>query len=282
MDTDVDRANARFRKWMCGLLAQAAEQFSLTLVGDPTFGWRDRSIGVRVRGVEGERWLRVVTSHSMWANGEFWTGNLDASTILGVPKPRVLQVHEWTEESRSIRAELMTLVPSHVCSPTQELRDELDLPDEWWDGVRHTLDVLAAHHTERVAATQEGITRRLLAFFGEEIDPTITAWCTAHGDLQWANLTAPELYLLDWEGWGVAPAGYDAATLYCYSLLAPRTARRVYETFADVLETPNGIRAQLHVIGRLLLRVNGGDYPDLANPLHRHARRLLHAHGRRC
>ena len=275
MDTDIDRANVRFREWMRTLLAQAAEHFSLTLLSDPTFGWRDRSIGSRVRGFDGERWLRVVTSHSMWANGEFWTGNLDASAIHGVLKPRVLQVHEWAEEPRNIRAELMTLVPGRTCSDTQELREEIYLPDEWWTSLRHTLDLLTTHPTERVGATQEGISRRLLAFFGDTIDPTVTTWNTAHGDLQWANLTAPALYLLDWEGWGTAPAGYDAATLYCYSLLAPNTARRVYETFADILDTPDGTHAQLHVIGRLLLRVNGGDYPDLANPLHQHAQRLL-------
>jgi hypothetical protein len=279
MDTDIDQANARFRGWMRELLVQAAEHFSLVLLGDPTFGWRDRSIGSRVRDVDGDRWLRVVTSHSMWANGEFWTGNLDASAIYGVPKPRVLQVHEWTEQTRSIRAELMTFIPARVCSDTQELRDELDLADEWWTSLRHALDVLAAHQTERVGATQEGISRRLLAFFGDRIDPTVTTWNTAHGDLQWANLTAPAAYLLDWEGWGIAPAGYDAATLYCYSLLTPDTARRVYETFADILDTPDGTRAQLHVIGRLLLRVDGGDYPDLANPLHQHAQRLLREHG---
>ena len=141
---------------MRALLTQAANYFSLTLLGDPTFGWHDRSIGSRVQGGDGERWLRVVTSHSIWA-----------------------------------------------------------------------------------------------------------------------NLTAPALYLLDWEGWGSAPADYDAATLYCCSPLAPNAARRVYETFADILDTPDGARVQLHVIGRLLLRVNGGDYPDLANPLHRHAQHLI-------
>jgi hypothetical protein len=198
MDTGIDQANARFRGWMRELLAQAAEHFSLILLGDPTFGWRDRSIGSRVRDVDGEHWLRVATSHSMWANGEFWTGNLDASAIHGVPKPRVLRVHEWTEQTRSIRAELMTLVPGRICSNTQELRNELDLADEWWTSLRHALDVLAAHPTERSGATQEGISRRLLAFFGNKIDPAVTTWNTAHGDLQWANLTAPAAYLLDW------------------------------------------------------------------------------------
>ena len=114
MDTDVDQANARFRGWMRELLVQAAEHFSLTLLGDPTFGWRDRSIGSQARNIDGDRWLRVDTSHNTWANGEFWTGNLDAAAIHGVPKPCVLQVHEWTEEARSIQAELMTLGSAQI------------------------------------------------------------------------------------------------------------------------------------------------------------------------
>ncbi|MGH3905500.1 MAG: aminoglycoside phosphotransferase [Pseudonocardiaceae bacterium] len=275
MDTDVDEANARFSEWMHELLAQAGEHFSLTLQGGPTFGWRHRSIGSRTKGPDGDHWLRVVTSHATWANGQFWTGNLDSSAITGIPKPSVLKVHEWEEEPRCIRAELMTLVPGRTCSHTQELRHELDLPDEWWTGLRRAIDTLTAHRTERVLTTQESISHRLLAFFGDRIDSTVTTWTTAHGDLQWTNLTTPDLYLLDWEGWGLAPAGYDAASLYCYSLLAPNTACKVYETFADILDTADGIRAQLHAIGRLLLRINGGDYPDLADPLHQHAQRLL-------
>lgn len=217
MDMDINEANARFRGWMRELLVQAAGHFALILLGYPTFGWHDKSIGSHVRDIDGDRWLRVVTSHSIWATGELWTGNLDASAIHGVPKPRVLKVHEWTEEPRRIRAELMTLVPGRVCSNTQELRDELDLTDEWWISLRHILDVLATHKTERIGAT-EGISRRLLA---------------------------------------------------------PDTTRKIYETFGDILDTPDGTRAQLHVIGRLLLRVDGGDYPDLAHPLHQHAQRFL-------
>ncbi|WP_146134754.1 phosphotransferase [Actinopolyspora mortivallis] len=64
-------------------------------------------------------------------------------------------------------------------------------------------------------------------------------WETVHGDLHWANLLRPELGLLDWSLWGRGPAGTDAATLYCYSLLAPRTAATVWHTFVDVLDAPS-------------------------------------------
>ena len=89
----------------------------------------------------------------------------------------------------------------------------------------------------------------------------------------------PNLNILDWESFGVAPAGYDVATLYCLSLLTPRTAAKVRETFGEILDSPDGVRAQLHVIGRYLKRVEYGDFRDLADPLHAHAVQLLTDHG---
>jgi hypothetical protein len=66
----------------------------------------------------------------------------------------------------------------------------------------------------------------------------------------------------------------DAATLYCYSLLVPEVARQVYEVFSDVLDTPAGRLAQIHVAARLLTRAEQ-DFPDLIDPLRRHVQPLL-------
>jgi hypothetical protein len=85
----------------------------------------------------------------------------------------------------------------------------------------------------------------------------------------------PRFGILDWELWGIAPAGTDAATLLCYSLLVPSIAEQVHELFSDALDTPTGRIAQLTVVARLLNRIDGGDYPDLAEPLQQHARTLL-------
>lgn len=169
----------------------------------------------------------------------------------------------------------MTLVPGEVCSPTAELTTEVDLSGGWWSELRRSVDQVAQVSTKRVTVDQDRVERRLRVFFGDQVDPPVTRWATAHGDLHWANLLRPEFGLLDWELWGLAPAGYDAATLYCYSLFVPATAARVHETFADVLDSPDGIRVQLYVITRLLLRAERGDHPILVMPLHRHARTLL-------
>ncbi len=191
------------------------------------------------------------------------------------PTPAWFGQREWDRNGCRVRAELMTLIVEPLCSPTLELRARPELPTGWWESLRRSLDALATWPTQRIAASQELVTRQLLAFFGDQRDTRVTVWSTAHGDLHWANLTAPTCFLLDWEGWGMAPAGYDAAMLYCTSLLQPDVAGEVHEVFADVLEAPEGLLAQLCAVAHLLLRVNYGHHTDLAGPLHRHATRLL-------
>jgi hypothetical protein len=87
------------RAWLRAALAEAAIEASATVVGEAVFGWRDRSLGARVRTESAELWLRVVTEQEQWVGGEFWTGNTDANTIIGIPKPRVLRNWEWAENT---------------------------------------------------------------------------------------------------------------------------------------------------------------------------------------
>jgi hypothetical protein len=258
-----------------GALPAAAAALGVAVIGQPVYGFGEHSIGCRTTGPQGDGWLRVITERVVWANGEFWEGTAAAAMIEGIAKPTWHASHEWEDGDYRVRADLMSYVPVPVCSPTLVLRAGLELPDGWWASLRRSLDALAAWPTERTAFGQELATRRLLTFFGGQVDPTVGAWTTAHADLHWANLTAPDCHLLDWEGWGAGPAGYDAALLYCTSLLQPDVATRVYEVFADVLDSPDGIRAQLCAASTLLLRVAYGHDLDLATPLHRHVNRLV-------
>jgi hypothetical protein len=276
MPAELSAADQAHRGDMRTRLRHAAEHFSLTLSGKPVFSGQDRTIGSRARATGGECWLRVSWSNSYWAAGEFWTGNHDAAAIVGVPKPHLIgEPYDWAEPPNVNRAEMMTLVTDPACSTTEELRSEVELSDQWLGELRAALDTLAAHHTRRGSRDQDVITRRLLAFFGGQIDPVVTAWAPAHGDLNWTNLTRPSLVLLDWESWGVAMGGYDVATLYVLALRAPETAKKIHDVFADMLDSPDGTRAQLMVITRYLRRVDNGEFMDYADQLHRHARKLL-------
>ncbi|MGX1755384.1 hypothetical protein ACWIG5_00435 [Streptomyces lydicus] len=108
-------------------------------------------------------------------------------------------------------------------------------------------------HDEGAVSTsccEQYIRRRVPEFTG--VTPGEIAWATAHGDLHWANLTGPQLTLLDWEGWGAAPLGYDAAHLYLHSLPVPDVTERVRKEFAHVLDTPDGRIGELTACTEIL------------------------------
>jgi hypothetical protein len=271
--TDTSEADVWFQRWMRNNLDRAAHHFDLAVTGEPVFGWRLRSISAPATGASGERWLRVVSQEPEWATGEHWTGTVDADAIADIRKPRVLDVYEWTD-GRCQRAEVMTYLPGKPCSPTDALRGQPDLSARWWADLDGAIATLASTPTHRVNADQDKVTRRIRERFGD-VDTTVTRWATVHGDLHWSNLLRPRFGLLDWELWGTGPVGTDEATLYCYSLLVPTVAERVHHLFAGTLDTPAGRLAQLYVLARLLGRIDGGDYPDLAEPLHHHADSIL-------
>lgn len=81
--------------------------------------------------------------------------------------------------------------------------------------------------------------------------------------------------LVDWEGWGRAPAGYDAACLLLHALLVPGVAARVHAELVEQLTSRDGLLAQLYATTRLLQRAEQGDYPGMAIPLHRNADRVI-------
>ncbi|WP_030469054.1 hypothetical protein, partial [Lentzea aerocolonigenes] len=243
MHEQLVQAGIRFRQWMHENLAHAAGHFGRTVIGPPRLGWMDRSIGA---AVDGALWLRVVSEERQWVGDTFWSGNLTANVFAELRKPYVLDVYEW-EEWRHQRAELMTLIPGSPCSPTEALR----LPDEWWTDLRKTTDVVAAMPTDRVNTDQGEVTGRIQHHYGNSVDPIVRRWETVHGKLHWANLMGPEFGLLDWEQWGRAPAGTDAATLLSDSLVVPEVAERVRDVFADVLDSDAGQLAQLYVAARV-------------------------------
>lgn len=264
-------------RWLCDLVKPGAEALGAEVIGESVRGLGNRSVGCRVATPDAQRWMRVITAPMQWGGGPAWTGNTDANAITSVAKPVVLDVAEWDESGRRIRAELMTLAPGTRISADMVLRQHIDLDHRWWSELHCSLDALATFPTDRVCLDEQLLQRRLLAAFGLPIDVDTVVWSTAHGDVHWANLTAPQCWILDWESWGRAPAGYDAALLLCVSLLESDMASLLRTAFADILDTPTGYIAQLAAAAKLLGLVEYGDHPDLAVPLHRHARQIIDA-----
>ncbi|GAA3289253.1 hypothetical protein [Streptomyces cinereospinus] len=130
---------------------------------------------------------------------------------------------------------------------------------------------MAATGTGRVAVRQQYMERAIPEFVGIPA-PAVSCWTTAHADVHRANLTEP-LRLLDREGWGMAPEGFDATTLNAYSLLQPDTAARVRAAF-PVLGSPAGLAAEATLCAQLLQTVARGDNLVLEGPLRNWAEEL--------
>ncbi|MFE5580034.1 hypothetical protein [Kitasatospora sp. NPDC056531] len=256
---------------MRGMHATAATALDATPIGSrEAWGWRGRTLSRPVATASGEGWLRLVSAPADKAGGKLWEGPQEAERLMppAVPRPRLRERRTWTEGEHGYLAELYDKITiSTITTHEPILREAPDLDDAWWDGLSTALDAIAAVPSDRVAVRQEYLDRAMPQYLGISIDTKAPAWMTAHGDLHWANLTGPALTVLDWEGWGAAPAGYDAALLYSYSLLVPETAAQVRSRLGHVLDTPTGRFAELVVITELLQTITRGDNLDLEGVL---------------
>ncbi|MFF3069933.1 hypothetical protein [Kitasatospora sp. NPDC057936] len=253
--------------------ATAAAALDATPIGSrEAWGWRGRTLSRPVATASGERWLRLVSAPADKAGGKLWEGPQEAERLMppAVPKPRLWERRTWTEGEHGYLAELHDkITASTITTHEPILREAPELDDAWWNGLSTALDAIATVPSDRVAVRQEYLDRAMPQYLGIPIDTMVPSWTTAHGDLHWANLTGPALTVFDWEGWGAAPAGYDAALLHSYSLLVPDIAARIRQQLAHVLDTPAGQFAELVVITELLQTTTRGDNLDLEEQLRR-------------
>ncbi|SHF02682.1 hypothetical protein SAMN05444392_106131 [Seinonella peptonophila] len=67
----------------------------------------------------------------------------------------------------------------------------------------------------------------------------------------------------------------DVAYLYCFSLLVPEMAEKVYQTFAEILDNESGRVAILYAATRIFRRIKQGDFVELERPLKRVGREIV-------
>jgi hypothetical protein len=238
------------------------------------WGWQGRTYSRPVTASDGRAWLRLAASPTDRINATFWNGPLAAQKSLppSLPRPRLREVHDWAEGPWSYRAELYDHEPVRPVSYAPTLTTAPDLPPAWWKDLTGALTDITAVRTSRLSVHQPFLDRAMPRYLGTPVATKAPSWSTAHGDLHFANLCAPTLRILDWEGWGLAPTGYDAAVLHARSLLIPPVAARIRREFAHILATPAGCHAELVVITQLLHTSND---PRLLHVLRTRAADLL-------
>ncbi|MDT0303542.1 protein kinase family protein [Streptomonospora wellingtoniae] len=205
----------------------------------------------RVNGTAGFRtdagtWVRLSWRRNTRLDPSAWLGTEAAAAAISdsVPRPGWIAAATWSDPDRGVvwRAEETTLAPAPALSTTGEITTDTPLHGQWWNALVTALEALAAHTTDRTALDHAHLTRRIHEVYGTRIDSRIpdNEWACAHGDLGYANLTGPELMLLDWESWGMAPIGWDAACLWSASLRVPHIADEVLQRFEAALSTRSG------------------------------------------
>ncbi|MEU7160560.1 hypothetical protein AB0A98_29630 [Streptomyces chrestomyceticus] len=204
-------------------------------------------------------------------DGQDWNGTEAAAVLAGVAMPRWLAGVAWRDADGVAvwRADETTLLPETPVKPGGgTVTIDPGLPDAWWRTLNASLDALAGASTTRVATpdtvpiTQDGVTSLLAGVFGEVGDTSVACWRPAHANLNWANVTGPrECCVFDWEDWGLAPRGLDAASLWAASLAVPDLTERVLYERRENLGSRDGKLMMLFACAKIT-----GPYADQADP----------------
>jgi hypothetical protein len=254
-------------KWLLGHLEWAAKAFDVQPDSEPIRDQRVRAAGMRVLDHGEPAWLRVIFDDPEWGQGSYLDGTVSANDIRGVPKPIVLRWQDWDDQGRHLRGELSTYVEDRAVADDMVLTMPVAITESWLTDLRQALTALEDNPVPAHGVDVEDVSHGALAYFGIALDPAHVRWTAAHCDLHWGNVTMPTFKILDWEIWGKAPAGYDAATLTCTSLLQPETSHRVRQALGSFLDTGEGRIATVAAAVRLLRFVDAGEHLALAQPL---------------
>ncbi|MFE4018684.1 hypothetical protein ACFXPZ_14845 [Streptomyces sp. NPDC059101] len=215
-----------------------------------------RSLGARTtRGT----WVRIERRHFDKIGSQGWNGTECAALLDEVAKPQWHRGVAWRQPGDAVmwRADETDLLHGEPVG-SSVLATDPALLDDWWQAFNSSLDALAKHHTQRVATpdtvtiTQSGVAEAIHRFLLGGVDVTVERWLPAHADLNWANMTGPEFCLFDWEDWGMAPQGLDAASLWGNSLAVPTLAERVLHERRHDLESRDGQLMTLFVCAKIL------------------------------
>ncbi|WP_435599781.1 hypothetical protein [Streptomyces sp. C10-9-1] len=223
-----------------------------------------RSVGARTdRGT----WVRIERRGLDRIGVQGGDGTGSAEALSDVAKPAWFAAVAWRDETDPVmwRADETELLPAAPVG-NAVLTKQPALSEEWWAGLNSSLDALGSQHTNRIATpdtqtlTQELVTETIRGVF-PGVDTSVGEWRPAHADLNWANVTAPVFCVFDWEDWGMAPRGLDAANLWAASLAIPALADRVRSERREDVESRDGRLMTLFVAAKIL-----GPYADPDDP----------------
>lgn len=192
---------------------KAALQAAVCDEGPETYVRKRRSIGFRT---ERNTWVRIECRGRERLDGQAW-GLESAAAIREVPIPTWHAGLSWLDTERDVmwRADETAYIDQ---APIGRASNAPGLPPSWWAACNAALGELARHPTARNATPDlepinaARVGAAITKVFPECAQVSLDEWTTAHADLNWANMTGPTLWILDWEDWGRAPAAWTPPT----------------------------------------------------------------------
>lgn len=226
-------------------------------------------------------WVRLERCPADEIGVRDWGGIEASAALRGVTAPAWANTLTWLcEESGAVwRADEVELVDEPLVSKDAVLDSDPRLPRAWWSTWSRSMEALAEARATRVARhRRQSVSPRRVARVIEDVWPghagaQLSEWTCAHGDMTWRRLTRSTCWILGWDGFGLAPRGLDAATLWCSSLTVPNVAAQVWRERRADLESPTGTVMTLYVLARILTDPLERDGP-LATPAREAAARL--------
>ena len=249
-------------------LAEASRRLAVKVVGGRAGGFRDKSAGAVVARSDGVRFWLKVSGLVGRARDMFRDVEIESDGLPPLPRPRIVAVTEWNDRNVFWRAVLMTLAPSPAVSllPWCEA-GSLHLSDVWLADLRSALTKLRQARTQRSSFSADQIRHMIIGHIGPDAPVESDEWHVGHGDLHWANLTAPQCMLLDWEHWGLLPRGFDIGRLIGCSAFAPVVMAKLADAFADEFNSRAGRVGLLAGISSVKDHIVAGELDPAAGPL---------------
>ena len=160
---------------------------------------------------------------------------LGPPAIAGVPMPLVLKTAGWASDGIHWLATQMTPAPSPAIERNVFATDIAGrVSDQWIASLKTALDCLNASTIHaQYHMSPEQVRNSIVRRWGADAPHAVDDWRLAHGDLQWSTVTAPNLMFIDWNEWGLAPRGHDAAKLIIFAIKQPDLMRRLEAAFAE-------------------------------------------------
>jgi hypothetical protein len=260
-------------------LVEGCRRLGVAPAGAVVTGLLRRSLGVPAVDTDGVRtWVKISALRGV-ASHPHRDAELAAAAIQGVSKPAILASRQWKQHDRHWLALQMTLAPSPMVEPGLFAgAATARIGAQWIASLKQALDALRTFETNRTSTSADQVSALIKDRFGPGAEHRADEWHCAHGDLHWSNVTYPDFMLLDWEHWGLAPRGFDAANLLVSSCAQPELVQKIVTAFAADLDSRSGRVALLAALARRFRDIEARIFDPAYKPhLEAMARRVLAA-----